>query len=241
MALVTGAARGLGRATALALAEQGFTVAVNYAHDQAGAEATAELVRQTGAEAVLLCADVTDPEAVGEMFRLLTERGAGLSVLVNNAGIVDDQYLSFMTEEQWSRVLAVSLDGAWRCTKAASRLMLKQRWGRIVNVSSVAGLTGDMLRANYAAAKAGLLGLTKATARELARSGITCNAVAPGMIETDLTADLPAPRRESLTQRIPLGRFGQPEEVAAVIAWLCSEEAGYVTGQTVCVDGGLHT
>lgn len=240
-ALVTGASRGLGRAIAVALTRAGAQVAVNYSRDREGAEATAAQLRALGREPLLLAADVADPAAVEAMFAQIVAAWGGLSLLVNNAGVVDDQYLAFMKEEQWRRVLAVSLDGAWRCSKHAAKLMVRARWGRIVNISSVAAFTGDMMRANYAAAKAGLLGLTRATARELARYGITVNAVAPGLIETSLTAEMPSPRRQALTEKIPLGRFGQPEEVAQVVAWLCSDAAGYLTGQTLCVDGGLHT
>lgn len=240
-ALVTGASRGLGRAIAVALTRAGAQVAVNYSRDGEGAEATAAQLRALGREPLLLAADVADPAAVEAMFAQIVAAWGGLSLLVNNAGVVDDQYLTFMKEEQWYRVLAVSLDGAWRCSKHAAQLMVRARWGRIVNISSVAAFTGDMMRANYAAAKAGLLGLTRATARELARYGITVNAVAPGLIETSLTAEMPSPRRQALTEKIPLGRFGQPEEVAQVVAWLCSDAAGYLTGQTLCVDGGLHT
>ncbi len=240
-ALVTGASRGIGRAIALALARAGATVGVNFSRDAEGAQQVAAAIRALGTEAVLLPADVAEAEAVERMFAQIAETWGALSILVNNAGVVDDQYLTFMKEEQWRRVLAVSLDGAWRCSKHAARLMVRKRWGRIVNISSVAGLTGDMMRANYSAAKAGLLGLTRACARELARYGITVNAVAPGLIETALTADMPASRREALTGLIPLGRFGSPEEVAEVVAWLCSEAAAYITGQTLCVDGGLHT
>ncbi len=240
-ALVTGGGRGLGRACARALAGEGARVVVNYAHSAEAAESTVAEILAAGGEAQALRADVADAVAVEAMFAQIAESWGGVAMLVNNAGIVDDQYLTFMKEEQWRRVLEVSLDGAWRCSKQAAKQMVRAKWGRIVNISSVAGLTGDMLRTNYAAAKAGLLGLTKATARELARHGITVNAVAPGMIETALTAETPAPRREALTERIPLGRFGTPEEVASVVAWLCREEAGYITGQTLCVDGGLHT
>jgi len=240
-ALVTGASRGIGRAIALALARAGASVGVNYLHDAEGARQVAGAIRALGTEAILLPADVADSQAVDRMFAQIAEGWGSLSILVNNAGVVDDQYLTFMKEEQWRRVLAVSLDGAWRCSKHAARLMVRKRWGRIVNISSVAGLSGDMMRANYSAAKAGLLGLTRACARELARHGITVNAVAPGLIETAMTADMPASRREALTSLIPLGRLGRPEEVAEVVAWLCTEAAGYVTGQTLCVDGGLHT
>jgi len=240
-ALITGASRGIGRAIALRLARAGAQVALNYAHDQEGAEATAAEVREFGPEPLVIRADVTEAEAVAQMFERLAEQGEGLHILVNNAGIVKDQYLTFMSEEQWQAVLDTSLTGAWRCSKYAAKPMIRQRWGRIVNISSVAALAGDMRRTNYAAAKAGLLGLTRASARELARYRITVNAVAPGLVETAMTADMPEVRREMLTDMIPLGRFGQPEEIAEVVTWLCSEAAGYVTGQTLCVDGGLHT
>ena len=240
-ALVTGAGRGIGRAIALRLARAGARVAVNCARNRDEAEGVAAEIRAAGGEALVICADVTDPAAVEAMVGEVAAAWGGLGILVNNAGIVDDQYLTFMKEEQWRRVLEVSLDGAWRCSKQAAKQMVRAKWGRIVNISSVAALTGDIMRTNYAAAKAGLLGLTRATARELARYGITVNAVAPGMIETAITLDMPTSRREALMGRIPLGRFGAPEEVAEMVAWLCGEGAGYVTGQTLCVDGGLHT
>ena len=240
VALVTGASRGIGRAIAVALARDGARVGVNFSQDQVGAEVTAELIAEAGGEALLLPADVADATAVAAMFEQLTAEWGGLGILVNNAGVADPQYLTFMTEAQWARVLDVSLSGAWRCSKLAAKLMIKARWGRIVNVSSVAGLAGDMLATNYAAAKAGLLGLTKASARELARYGITVNAIAPGPIETGWVADMPTPRLDALRARIPLGRFGQPEDVAGVVAWLCSDAAGYITGQTVGIDGGMQ-
>jgi 3-oxoacyl-[acyl-carrier protein] reductase len=241
LALVTGASRGLGRALALRLAAEGATVALNYSRDQAGAESVLDAIAAAGGQALLAPGDVADPDAVGQLFASLPDAGKDLHLLVNNAGIVDDQYLTFMTEAQFRSVVEVSLFGAWRCTKHAARLMIRRRAGRIVNVSSVAALTGDMMRANYASAKAGLLGLTRATARELARYGITVNAILPGLVETALTADMPSPRREALTSLIPLGRFAAPEEIAGAVAWLCSDAAAYVTGQSLCVDGGLHT
>ena len=239
-ALVTGASRGIGRAIALELARRGASVAVNYRARADAAEQVVAAIHDAGGRATAVRADVTDFDAVQAMVKHATDEFGGLDILVNNAGVIGDGYLMMLKPEAWREVIAVSLDGAFHCTKAAIRPMMRGRWGRIVNISSDAGLMGDLMRAHYASAKAGLLGLTKTTARELAGQGITSNAVAPGIIETDLTADMDEKRREAMLDLIPLRCFGSPDDVAPVVAWLCSDAAGYITGQTISVDGGLR-
>ena len=240
VALVTGASRGIGRAVAIGLAGAGASVAVNYRERADAAEAVCAEIASAGGTAIAVQADVVDPDAVGRMVKRVVAELGGLDILVNNAGIIADAYLTFMKLEAWREVIDVSLTGAFNCTKSAVRQMMRGRWGRVVNMSSDAGLMGDLMRAHYSAAKAGLIGLTKSAARELAGQGITVNAVAPGVIDTDMTAEMDERRADAMLSMIPLGRFGAPEDVAPLVVWLCSDAAAYVTGQTISVDGGLR-
>ena len=238
-AVVTGASSGIGRATALALATRGANIVVNYLNSAKEAESTAEDIRRTGAEALTVQADVRKLEDVGNLAASAKDSFGTIDILVNNAGIIIDKPVTFLKDEEWNAVVDTSLKGAFHCIKVIGRDMVRARRGRIINISSDAGLAGDVMRSAYSSAKAGLIGLTKATAREFASSGINVNAVAPGMIETDITAAMPEARRGVFIKMIPQHRFGTPREVAEVIAFLASEDSDYITGQVLSVDGGL--
>ncbi|TAL06161.1 MAG: 3-oxoacyl-[acyl-carrier-protein] reductase [Chloroflexota bacterium] len=238
-AVVTGGSRGIGRAIALRLALQGADVAFSYRGNAAAAEETAAAIRATGRQALPVQADVSQPEAADALIKAALEAFGKVDILVNNAGITRDDLIMRMSLEAWQDVINTNLSGAFYAIKAVARPMLKARGGRIINITSVSGQAGQTGQANYSSAKAGLIGLTKATARELASRGITCNAVAPGFVLTELTQDLAQPLQDEITSRTPLGRFGTPEEIANAVAFLASDDAAYITGQVLAVDGGL--
>ena len=239
VALVTGGSRGIGRAVAQLLATQGHRVAVNYAANEVAADAAVGAIVAAGGNAIAVQADVGDPDSVTAMFAMVDERLGSVEILVNNAGITRDALVLRMGVEAWDEVIETNLRSVYLVSKAALRGMLRARWGRIVSISSVSGVAGNPGQANYAASKAGIIGFTKSVAREVGSRGITVNAVAPGFIETDMTNALGDEITTAVRERIALGRLGQPEEVAAAVGYLASDDASYVTGHTLVVDGGI--
>jgi 3-oxoacyl-[acyl-carrier protein] reductase len=239
--LVTGASRGIGRACAIALAEPGAFIAVNYRSRRAEAEEVLRVIEEKGARGMLLAADVADAQAAADAVSQVLQQTGRLDVLVNNAGVTADGLLMRMGNDDWHRVLDTNLSGSFYCTRAALRPMLKQRSGRIVMLSSIVGVRGNAGQANYSAAKAGLIGLAKSVALEVASRGITANVVAPGFIETDMTEAMPPEARKAMLDRVPMGRPGTAEEVAALVRFLAGRESGYITGQVFTIDGGLTT
>jgi 3-oxoacyl-[acyl-carrier protein] reductase len=238
VAVVTGAARGIGRSISLALSEAGANVALIDLKIDSLQGVFDEISSKSG-EASMHACDITDPDTVTSVFSNIVEQHGTLDILVNNAGITRDNLLMRLSSEDWEAPIRTNLTGAFNCIKAVVRPMMKQRSGSIINIASVVGVMGNAGQANYSASKAGLIGLTKSTAKELGSRGITVNAIAPGFITTDMTADLPETTIQKLTENIPLGRMGKPEDVASAVVFLASDKAGYITGQTLLVDGGM--
>ncbi|MCD7763805.1 MAG: 3-oxoacyl-[acyl-carrier-protein] reductase [Lachnospiraceae bacterium] len=239
IALVTGAGRGIGRAVALTLAGYGADIAVNYCGSEAKALETAEEIRALGRRAILVQADVSVQADCERMFKEVTEQLGTPDILVNNAGITRDNLALRMSEEDFDKVINTNLKGTFFCMKLAAKQMLRKRYGRIISLSSIVGLHGNAGQLNYSAAKAGVVGMTKSLAKELASRGITVNAVAPGYIDTDMTAALNDAQKDAIRSQIPLGRIGQPQDIAETVAFLASDKAAYITGQVISVDGGM--
>ncbi|MDM5246900.1 MULTISPECIES: 3-oxoacyl-[acyl-carrier-protein] reductase [unclassified Lysinibacillus] len=239
VAVVTGASRGIGRAIALKLANEGAKVVVNYSGSQAKAEEVVAMIQENGGEAIAVQGSVSKTEEVTALMDAAVKTFGSLDILVNNAGITRDNLLMRMKEDEWDDVLDTNLKGVFLCTKAVTRQMMKQRAGRIINISSIVGVAGNAGQANYVAAKAGVIGLTKTTAKELASRNILVNAVAPGFIETEMTEQLPEDIKQGMLTQIPLAKLGQPEDIAKAVAFLASDDANYMTGQTLHIDGGM--
>ncbi|KEZ50061.1 3-oxoacyl-[acyl-carrier-protein] reductase [Metabacillus indicus] len=238
-ALVTGASRGIGRAIALELARNGINVAVNYAGSEAKANEVVDEIKALGREAFAVQADVSDSESVSAMVKETVERFGRLDILINNAGITKDNLLMRMKDSEWDDVININLKGVFLTTKAVTRQMMKQRYGRIINIASIVGVSGNPGQANYVAAKAGVIGLTKTAAKELSSRNITVNAIAPGFITTDMTDKLTEDVKNEMLKQIPLARFGEASDIAHTAVFLASEKSSYITGQTIHVDGGM--
>ncbi|WP_064093743.1 3-oxoacyl-[acyl-carrier-protein] reductase [Rossellomorea aquimaris] len=239
VALVTGASRGIGKEIALELAREGCNVVVNYAGSEAKANETVDEIKSLGREAVAIQCNVSDSDSVQNMVKETITQFGTVDILVNNAGITKDNLLMRMKENEWDDVININLKGVFLCTKAVTRPMMKQRGGRIINISSIVGVSGNPGQANYVAAKSGVIGLTKTTAKELAPRGITVNAIAPGFISTDMTEQLPEDVRSEMLKQIPLNRFGDPKDIAKVVTFIASDSSSYMTGQTLHIDGGM--
>ncbi|MFP3975177.1 MAG: 3-oxoacyl-[acyl-carrier-protein] reductase [Chloroflexota bacterium] len=239
VSLVTGGSRGLGRAIAIKLADLGSKVAINYRSNDEEADNVVKAIESRGGEALLVKADVADSKAVKNMTREIAKNWGTIDILVNNAGIVDDNLLLRMSDESWDSVINTNLRGAYLCTRFALRYMMSQSWGRVINIASLAGVVGNMGQANYSAAKGGIIAFTKSVAREVGSRNITANAIAPGFITTEMTEKLPQETRDNILARIPLQRFGKPEDVAELAAFLATERASYITAQAICIDGGV--
>jgi 3-oxoacyl-[acyl-carrier protein] reductase len=239
VALVTGGSRGIGKAIALQFANQSIRVAVNYISNKVPADEVVKLIEAAGSSAVAVQGDVTQLVDVERIFAETTEALGAVEILVNNAGIISDSLLMRMSDEDWDSVIDLDLRSIFLCTREAIRTMLRNRWGRVINIGSVVGLRGNSGQANYAAAKAGMVGFTQSIAKEVGSRNITVNCVAPGYVETDIVEDLPPGLKQSIMDRVPIGRFGFPEEIAAMVGFIASDAASYVTGQAIAVDGGL--
>ncbi|KGR73860.1 3-oxoacyl-[acyl-carrier-protein] reductase [Ureibacillus sinduriensis] len=239
-AVVTGASRGIGRAIALQLAAEGANVVVNFSGSEQKASEVVQEIQNIGSQAIAVQANISDSESVQQLMNAAIEQFGAIDVLVNNAGITRDNLLMRMKEDEWDEVINTNLKGVFLCTKAVTRQMMKQRAGRIINISSIVGVMGNAGQANYVAAKAGVIGLTKTTARELASRNILVNAIAPGFISTEMTDTLPEDVRSSMLTQIPLAKLGNPEDVAKAVVFLASDDASYMTGQTLHIDGGMY-
>ncbi|MQG76021.1 MAG: 3-oxoacyl-[acyl-carrier-protein] reductase [SAR202 cluster bacterium] len=239
VSLITGSSRGIGKAIASQFANQGIRVAVNYISNRAAADVVVKLVEDAGSSAVAVQGDVTKRTDVERIFVETSELLGPVEILVNNAGIISDSLLMRMSDEDWDSVIDLDLRSIFLCTREAIRTMVRSRWGRVINIGSVVGLRGNAGQANYAAAKAGMVGFTQSIAKEVGSRNITVNCVAPGYVETDIVEDLPKELKQAIMDRVPIGRFGTPEEIAGMVGFLASDAASYVTGQAIAVDGGL--